>query len=108
MSDTQVPPIAGLGIYAVELSHSLGQIAVRCLDQQVVVIIHEAPGMTYPVELCNDLLQSSQKRLPVLVVLKNVFAPVPARGDVVERIGKFYADGAGHGGRNITACLLFS
>ena len=47
-----------------------------------------------------------QKRPPILVVLENVLAPVSPRGDVVERIGKLYSDGAGHDGRNITEILL--
>ena len=43
--------------------------------------------------------------MPVLVTDKDVFAPVPARGDVIERVGEFDADGAGHGGHNSIGVL---
>ncbi len=77
MSDTLVAPIAGLGAYTVELAHSLGQIAVRCLNQQMEVVIHQAPCIACPVELDNDPFQNQQERLPILVVLKDIFVPVP-------------------------------
>lgn len=35
-----------------------------------------------------------------------ILAPIPARGDVIEGIRKFYANGAGHDGGNITRGLL--
>ena len=53
-----------LSVDAVELTHAFRQIAVRRLNQQVVVVIHQAPGMAYPVEVGNDLLQDRQKHLP--------------------------------------------
>ena len=43
---------------------------------------------------------------PLLHVIKNILAPISARGDVIEGVGKFYADGAGHDGRNLTEIAL--
>ena len=38
--------------------------------------------------------------------LQNILAPVPARSDVVERIGKLYSNGTGHDARNIAEVML--
>src|SRR3990172_8380220 len=108
MPHTPVAAIAGLGVDAVELTHALGQIAVRRLNQQVVVVIHQAPGMAYPVESGNDLSEGREEQQTVLVVLKDIFLPIPARSDVIERIGKFQAEGAGHNEKTITGILLLS
>ncbi len=67
MPDALVPPIAGLGVYAVELAHPFGSIAVGCLDQQMVVVVHQAPCIACPVELVDDLLQRYQEYQPALV-----------------------------------------
>lgn len=64
--------------------------------------------MAYPVEPGNDLLQGRQKRPSIVVIIKNILASISARGDVIESIGKFYADGAGHDGRNITEIALLT
>ena len=106
MPHPPVPPIAGLGIDTIQMTHALRQISVRRLNQQVVVIIHQALGITYPVELGYDLLQRRQKHLPVLVILINVFTPITTRGDVIESVREFDADWAGHNGENITWGML--
>lgn len=94
MPDPLVAAVAGLGVDAVELAHAFGQIPVRCLNQQVVMVVHQTPRMACPVELGDDFFQSLQKHLPVLIVLKNILAPVTARGNMVESIGKLNADWA--------------
>ena len=66
-----MPTIAGLGGDAVELPHAFGQVPVRRLYQKVVVVVHQAPSITEPVELRDDLLQCQQKRLTILIVFKN-------------------------------------
>ena len=44
--------------------------------------------------------ESPRKRVSALVTDNDVFAPVAVYGDVIERVGEFDADGAGHGGKN--------
>lgn len=55
--------------------------------------------MANPVEPGNNLSQYQKKCAVIGVVLKNIFTPITACRDVVKRVGKFYAEGAGHGER---------
>ena len=55
--------------------------------------------MACPVELRNDTLQYRQKLMTVLIVFKNIFAPVTARGDMIKSLWKFYSYGAGRDAR---------
>lgn len=64
-------PIAGLGLDPVELTHAHRQIGVWRLDQQVVVVVHQAPRAANPVEPADDLLQYPEKHPAIGVVLKN-------------------------------------
>jgi len=59
--------------------------------------------MTHSIEPVNNLLQRREKRPAILIIVKDGFAPVTTRGDMVKRIGKLYADGAGHGKNNSSA-----
>ena len=62
----------------------------------MVVVVHEAVGMTEPVIAFIDMLEGVQEVDSVLVVLEHGFLLVPAGGDVVDSAGIFYAKGAGH------------
>ena len=93
--------VADLGEYTIELAHALGQIAVGGLNEQVVVVAHEAIRIAKPIEALDHLRQRQQERASVVVVLKNGLTPVTACSDVVKRIGKFQAEWAGHDGVNI-------
>ncbi len=44
-----VPLIKSLGVESIQLSHSEGEVAIRRLDENVVVISHEAVSVTDPV-----------------------------------------------------------
>jgi hypothetical protein len=76
VADTLVRAIESLGIDPVELAHALGQIGVRRLDHQMVVIAHLATRVNDPVETVADV----RKRLPpddaVVVAKVNVFPPI--------------------------------
>jgi hypothetical protein len=56
--------------------------------------------MAHPVEPVHHLLQRREKRPAILVIVKNGLAPVTARGNVIKRIGKRYADWARHNENN--------
>jgi hypothetical protein len=61
--------IKKLCINPVQLPHTQGQIAIRRLDQEVVV--HHAVGMAEPVIPFIDMLKRVQEVDPVLVVFEN-------------------------------------
>lgn len=62
----------------------------------MIVVIHQAPCITQPVELVDHLFQYLQECLPVLVIFKNILTPITAGGDVIKGVGELYADWAGH------------
>ena len=49
-----MPPIVFPGMVTVKLTHSAGQIGIRGLYHEMVVIVHETVGMAQPVMPLND------------------------------------------------------
>ena len=88
--------IKKLGIDPVQLPHSEGEITVRRLDQEVIVVVHHAVGMTEPIVSFINVLERVQEVDAVLVVFENGLLFVSAGGDVIDGTGVFYAEGAGH------------
>lgn len=60
MSDPSMAAVEALCVDAVELAHALCQVPLRCLDQDMVVVGHLAPGMAYPVVAFADLTKDLQ------------------------------------------------
>ena len=54
MPHAPMPPVEALGIDPVQLAHAFGQVAVRRLDQQVIVVVHQAVRVHGPVEVPHD------------------------------------------------------
>ncbi len=67
VADTAMGTVDVLGVDTVELSHALGQIGVGRFDQQMIMIRHQAIGMTDPVETFAGSAQDVQKRDAVVV-----------------------------------------
>ncbi len=49
------------------------------LSEQVLVVVHQAPGVAQPVELFDYLGVDVQKRISIGIVVEDIFAPVTAR-----------------------------
>ncbi len=96
MSCSTVLSIGRLGKDSVELSHPFCQIAVGGFDHQMVMIIHQAVGVTNPVALSDYFPQDFKESLAVLVVLIDAFLTVSTDGDVVQGTRKFDPEGACH------------
>ena len=82
-----------------ELAHALGEVAARGLDQQVVVIAHQAVGMHDPVEALAYLPEHREEPVPIIVAAVDVLLSITARGEVVERARKLDPQGSCHGSR---------
>ena len=65
--------IEELRVYAVYLSHADGEISLRGLDEDMVMIGHEAVGVADPIIALIDMLEGVQEVLPVGVGLKDRF-----------------------------------
>jgi hypothetical protein len=89
--------ITGLGVHTIQLPHTLGQIAIRRLDQQMIVIGHHAPGVTNPVEVTHYIPEHINEPLTIGIIRIDRFAAIPACGHVVQRTTKFNAHRPTHG-----------
>jgi hypothetical protein len=89
MPDSLVPPIVRLGKETIELAHATGQISLRRLDQQMVVIVHHTVGMAQPPEAIDHVAKYCQKSLPVNLIVNDRLSGIPAARDVIDRPGKF-------------------
>ena len=58
--------------------------------------VHQAPCVAQSVELLDYLGKGVQKGLPINIIIEDVFAPVTARSDVIQRVREFDSDRAGH------------
>ena len=88
MTDQRMSPVESLRELPVQLPHAPSQIAVHRLQQQMVVIGHLAERMYHPVEPQAGSTQNFHPDAPIVVVKKDVFAAVTARGHMVEGAGE--------------------
>jgi hypothetical protein len=80
-----------LGIHTVKLSHAPGEVPVRSLHHQMVMVVHEAIGVKLPVIVLNDCGKDSQKRSAILTGAKNLRSAISTAGDVIQAAGVFKA-----------------
>jgi len=93
-----MPAVEGLGVDAIEVLHSAREIGFRRLDKKVVVIRHQAVGMTDPPEALDDLRKDIEKAGTIRVTKEDVLSRVPAAGDVIECAFVLDAKWTGHDG----------
>ncbi len=78
MAYAPIRAVVGLGVHAVELAHACAQVAVHRLDNDVVVVVHQAVGVAGPVVALADLGKKIEPLLAVGIVQVNGLAPVAA------------------------------
>jgi hypothetical protein len=101
--------VEGLGVNPIELAHAHGEGRLWRLDKQVVVIAHEAIGMTPPPIAGNYVAEAIEKLLAIGVIEKNPLSRVTARG----RVGRqgydtarfLWLEGWAGGNRNFSSRL---
>ncbi len=75
-------------------AHASGKIALRHLDYQVIVIVHQIASVAQPTEACRNLARADQIHHPIIVVEKDIVTGIAARSDVIDRVGGFAPKGA--------------
>ncbi len=80
--------VKALGINTIEMPHASTEIPLKCLNQQVIMIVHETVGVAEPVEPFNHLRKNAQEELPVTSLLINVHSSVAPGGNVINSPGK--------------------
>ncbi len=89
MTDAFMTTIKALGVDAVQLAHASRQVGPGCLEKQVIVVAHQAVGMTYPFETVDDLAKKLKERDAVRPGEENIlFRVAPAR-NVIDGSFKF-------------------
>ena len=84
VTGTAVRSVESLGIAGVELAHSARQVGARRLEQQVIVVGHQAVGVATPSGTLAGLGHEAEETPTVLVVEVYVTSGVAARRHVVE------------------------
>src|ERR671918_2168162 len=84
MPDPTVAAIEVLRVYAVELTHPLGKIRLGRLDQQMIVVAHQAIGMTAPIKASDHLSQHTKKHRPVGIIQSDVLPGVASGGHMIK------------------------
>jgi len=89
MTRPTVESIEQLRVHAVQLPHAESQIAVRRLDEEMIMVVHEAVGMTDPIVAFVHVLKGVQEPDAVLVAFEDRLPLITARSDVVNSTGIF-------------------
>ena len=88
--------VEGAGVTAVEVAHAVREVRDRRLDEQVVVVSHQAAHVQPPAVAPLDASQDVDEDRPVPGVPEDRRLVVPARADVVMRPGGEVAVWASH------------
>jgi hypothetical protein len=73
------------------MAHALGEVAIRSLCQQVVVVSHLTIGVDNPAKAFADLPEYLQPDIPIRVRKVDRLAPVSPGSDMVKGAGKLDA-----------------
>ena len=96
MPDQAVSTVHLLRVNAVQLAHSLAQIAFHCLHHQVIVIGHLAVRVHDEMAARAHRAKHLEPGLAVTTIGKDRAAPISTRRHVVKRTGVFESEGPCH------------
>jgi hypothetical protein len=80
-----MPAIHMLRVDAIQLAHAGGKVALRCLDQKMIVIPHLAPRLNLPVESLARFPQDLKPGKPVAIFKVDILSSITPRSDVIKR-----------------------
>lgn len=86
--------VEGPGVAAVQIPHPVGEVRQRGLDEQVVVVTHQAAHVSAPAIAPFDPAQDVEEDDPVSIVQHDRRVVVAADPDVVIRAGFEVTEGA--------------
>jgi hypothetical protein len=86
-----------LGIESVDMSHAATEVGIRCFNQQMVVITHQAVSMYFQSKSIMRFLQCFLEYLVILLSWKYSLPSSSSIHDVIISILVFQTDWAWHG-----------
>ena len=93
---TLIAPVKPNSMACEQPSHDGGQLGSRWAEKQVSVIGHECPCQAISVRFWQQFRQSCQKRLPVLVIEKNLPSLDPSDNDMLKNSRDIQSSGPWH------------
>jgi hypothetical protein len=97
MPHPTMPLIESLGIDTVQLPHAYRKISIGCINEQMVMILHQAVGMAEPIVPKGNILKRIQENLSVLIVSEYCLSFVSSARDVIDSTWKLYTQRTCHG-----------
>jgi hypothetical protein len=98
--------VEGLRVLPVQVAHPVGQVRLRRLDEQVVMVAQQAADVEAPAVAAHDTPQDLDEGKAIVCIAEDRGVVVPLRADVVVRPGgevtvwpSHAADGSSGGGR---------
>jgi hypothetical protein len=92
-----VAAVEGLGVNAIELPHAAREVPLWGLEEEVVMVVHEAIGVAAEAVAFHHLGEDFQKREPVLVSEEDGLSGVSPGGDVIQGSRELHPQWSGHG-----------
>ena len=89
MPDSIVTMIEPLCVNTIEKMHPMRQVSIRCLDEKMVMIRHQAICVTDPAESINNVTQDLEESRSITVVEEDALSRIPTAGDVIESSFEF-------------------
>jgi len=96
MPHPPMPPAERLRVDAIYLSHTRREIPLRCLNEQMIMIHHEAVCITDPLRIVDDIFQNREESITILIVKIDGGLCVTPRSDIIQRTKKLYAERTSH------------
>jgi hypothetical protein len=90
MPDSAMATVEPLRVDAVKVAHTPRQIGRRRLDQEMIMIGHQAVRQPTPPKPFRRMAHQRQKLPAVVLVEKNLLSPIPSGGEVIDAARQFY------------------
>jgi hypothetical protein len=98
MAPAAVPEVEALRMRPAQVLDAGGELGLRRLEDEVVVVAHQAEGVDPPVVAIDGAAEEAEERESVLVVAHDRRAVDPARRHVEEAVGQSRTKDARHCG----------
>ena len=85
-----MPLIESLRIHTVQLAHAYRKVPIECINEQMVMILHQTVCVAEPIVSKGYILKGIQKHLSVQIISENCLSFVSSARDVIDSTWKLY------------------
>jgi hypothetical protein len=96
VTNPTMPLIESLRVDTVQLAHAYRKIPIRCINEQMVMILHQAVGVAEPIVPKANIRKGIQEDLSILIVSKNCLSFVSSARDVIDSTRELYTQRTCH------------